>query len=83
MNEFSVYTYSEIFFLFVGSALAVFGILYKVSFIDEAAIEKDLKEEEKNDAAKSASGNLVGNMEEKLVKKLDYNEVIDFLKQNS
>ena len=35
MGEFAAYSGFEIFFLFVGCVIAVFGILYKVSFIDE------------------------------------------------
>ena len=45
MNEFKAYTTSEIVFLFVGCAIAVFGILYKVSMLDEEDIEQKLKEE--------------------------------------
>ena len=40
MNEFQDYSYMAIFILFIGSAIAVFGILYKVRFIDEESIEQ-------------------------------------------
>jgi hypothetical protein len=40
MNEFQAYTASEIFFLFIGCAIAVSGILYKVAYIDESDVLK-------------------------------------------
>jgi len=56
MNEFQAYTASEIFFLFVGCAIAVFGILYKVAYIDESDVLKQLaadNEKEAEEAMKS------------------------------
>lgn len=39
MNEFVNYTALQLFFLFLGSAIAVAGILYKVRYIDEGEEE--------------------------------------------
>ena len=47
MNEFKAYTTSEIVFLFIGCIIAVFGILYKVSMLDEEDIDNALKEDDK------------------------------------
>ena len=49
MGEFAAYTGVEIFMLFIGCIIAVIGILYKVGFIDESEVDKQLKEDaEKN-----------------------------------
>lgn len=39
MNEFTEYSTWQVIMLFVGSSIAVFGILYKVMFIDEEELE--------------------------------------------
>lgn len=49
MGEFKAYTGLEIFFLFVGCVIAVFGILYKVSFIDESDVDKQLEAEKQKE----------------------------------
>lgn len=53
MAEFRAYTTSEIVLVFVGCSLAVFGILYKVSMLDEEDIEKSLAEEKKESEGNS------------------------------
>ena len=73
MNEFTAYTGWQIVLLFVGSAIAVFGILYKISFIDED--ELDCAMNENGDDVEARRGNV--SMSEHRAQDLEQFETID------
>jgi hypothetical protein len=83
MAEFQAYKTTEIVFVFIGCSLAVFGILYKVSMLDEEDIEKSLIEEKKESEGNSEKSEETQYVDGKPVKVLVYENVIKYIKSKT